>query len=75
MRQNINGPSKFVGASLEKIERIYLCRPNPFNFFKGCLPQISLGPFLNTSSQVLVEATLDIGAIYPNLEQKVGIGF
>ena len=27
-------------------------RPYPFKFFKGCLPQISLGPFLNTLSQI-----------------------
>ena len=25
---------------------------NPFKFFKGCLPQILLGPFLNTLSQM-----------------------
>ena len=25
-----------------------LCRPYHSKFFKGCLPQISLGPFLNT---------------------------
>ena len=24
-------------------------------FFKGCLPQILLGPFLNTLSQILME--------------------
>ena len=27
-----------------------LSRPYPFKFFKGCLPQILLGPFLNTLS-------------------------
>ena len=28
--------------------RYYLGRPYHFKFFKGCLPQILLGPFLNT---------------------------
>ena len=27
-----------------------VCRPYPFKFFKGCLPQTLLGPFLNTWS-------------------------
>ena len=27
---------------------VCLSRPYPFKFFKGCLPQILLGPFLNT---------------------------
>ena len=30
---------------------IYLGRPYPFNFFKGCLRQVLLGQFLNTLSQ------------------------
>ena len=35
---------KFVEDSLQKIWR----RPYSFKFFKGCLPQIFLSPFLNT---------------------------
>ena len=31
---------------------VYLSRPYHFKFFKGCLPQILLGPFLNTLSQI-----------------------
>ena len=31
---------------------VCLNRPYPFKFFKGCLPQILLGPFLNTLSQM-----------------------
>ena len=31
---------------------IWLSRPCHFNFFKGCLPQISLGRFLNAFSQM-----------------------
>ena len=27
-------------------------RPYPFKFFKGCLSQILLGPFLNTLSHI-----------------------
>ena len=29
-----------------------LSRPYPFKIFKGCLPQILLGPFLNTWAQI-----------------------
>ena len=29
-------------------------RPYPLKFFKGCLPQILLGPFLNTLSQMFL---------------------
>ena len=32
-----------------------LGRPYPFKFFKGCLPQILLGPFLNTLSHLLLQ--------------------
>ena len=39
-----NGPSKICGRQpLKNLGRSY-----HFKFFKGCLPQISLGPFLNT---------------------------
>ena len=31
---------------------VYLSRPYPFKFFKNCLPQILLGPFLNNLSQL-----------------------
>ena len=31
---------------------LYLSRPYSFKFFKGCLPQILLGPFLNALSQI-----------------------
>ena len=32
---------------------VCLGRPYHFNFFKGCLPQILLGPFLNTLTHIL----------------------
>ena len=32
-----------------------LSRPYHFNFFKGCLPQILLGPFLNTLTHLLLK--------------------
>ena len=31
---------------------VYLGRPYHFKFSKGCLPQILLGPFLNTLTQL-----------------------
>ena len=34
-----------------------LSRPYPFKFSKGCFPQILLGPFLNTLSQILLILT------------------
>ena len=39
-----NGPSKICGR-----------QPYHFSFFKHCLPQILLGPFLNTLTQILEE--------------------
>ena len=41
-----NGPSKICGRQSLK----NLNRPYPLKFFKGCLPQILLGPVLNTLS-------------------------
>ena len=35
-----------------------LSRPYPFKFFKGCLPQILLGLFLNTFSHVYLNEPL-----------------
>ena len=32
---------------------VYLSRPYPFRFFIGCLPQILLGPLLNTLFQLI----------------------
>ena len=44
-----NGPSKICGRQpLKKLKR----RPDPFKFFKGCLPQVLFGPFLNIFSHV-----------------------
>ena len=37
-----------------------LTRPDPFEFFKGCLPQILLGPFLNNLLHLLHLLLLDI---------------
>ena len=44
-----NGPSKICGRQPLKNLKGY-----PLKFYKGCLLQILLGPFLNTSSQVIV---------------------
>ena len=50
-------------------------RPYPFKFFKGCLPQISLGPLLNTLSHLRLtapkySAIWDANASLPHLENK-----
>ena len=33
---------------------IWVSRPYHFKFFKGCLPQILLGPFLNTLTHIVI---------------------
>ena len=45
---------KFAEDSFLKTwnDMVYLSRPYHFIFFEGCLPQISLHPFLNTFSQI-----------------------
>ena len=35
-------------------DMVCLNRPYHFKFFKGCLPQIPLGPFLNTLSHIYI---------------------
>ena len=37
-----------------------LGRPYHSRFFKGCLPQISLGPFLNILSHLFVKSDMQI---------------
>ena len=37
---------------------VYLGRAYQFKFFKGCLPQILLGPFLNTLSHLSIRENL-----------------
>ena len=46
---------RFVEDSLIKIwsDMVYLNRPYHFKFFKGCLPQILCGPFMNTLSNMM----------------------
>ena len=36
-------------------DMVCLGRPYNFNIFKACLPQISLGPFLNTLTQTILQ--------------------
>ena len=47
-------PVKFVENSLLKnwTDMVCLGRSYHFKYFKGCLPQILLGPFLNTLTQM-----------------------
>ena len=42
---------------------VCLSRQNHFNFFKGCLPQVSLGPFLNTLSHSSITFLIKINHI------------
>ena len=52
-----NGPSKIC-------RRQPLSRPYAFKVFKGCIPQILLGPFLNTLSHIPFIQTEGCGYIY-----------
>ena len=46
---------KFVDNRLKKMKWYgILSRPYHFQFLNGCLPQISLGPFLNTLSHISI---------------------
>ena len=49
-----SGPSKICGKHLLKNWKGYglLRQPCPFNFFKGCLLQKLVSPFLNTWSEI-----------------------
>ena len=50
-----NGKSKICGRQPLKIwgDMVRWGRPEQFKFFKGCLSQILLGPFLNTLPQII----------------------
>ena len=52
---------KFVEDSLYKVQSDMVClaRPYPFKFFKSCLPQILLGPFLNTFTHMITSSSYD----------------
>ena len=52
-----NGPSKIYGKQpLKNLKRYgHLSRPYHFKIFKGCLPQITRGPLLNTLSHMVMK--------------------
>ena len=45
-------PSKICERQPLKNLKVCLNRSYPFKFFEGCLPQVLLGPFLNTLSNI-----------------------
>ena len=45
---------KFWKTAFKKSEVIWSNRPYHFKYFKGCLPEILLGPLLNTFSQIFL---------------------
>ena len=56
-REFKKGRSKICGRqSLKNLKGYGLPKADhaPFKFFKGCLPQILLGPFLNTWTQLIL---------------------
>ena len=51
-----NGLSKICGKQpLKNLNMVCLCRPYHFKFFKSCLPQILLDPFLNILSRIILQ--------------------
>ena len=52
-----------------KIKWDKVFKNGPSKIFKGCLPQISLGPFLNTLSQITVYWSLTFGTIKNNIRR------
>ena len=52
---------KFVEDSLfEEGIMVSLNRPYHFKFFKGCLPQVLLGPFLNSLTHIVIKVSVSI---------------
>ena len=54
-----NGPSEICQRQPLKVLKWYGLL-KLIKFFKGCLPQIPLGPFLNTLSQLILEDCFNI---------------
>ena len=50
---------------------VYLSRSYPFKFFKDRLPQIFLGPFLNTLSHISLWISLQISVLLPHIQNKL----
>ena len=56
-----SGPSEICGRQpLKNLKWFCWSRPYHFKFFKGCLPQISLGTFLNTLSQIKEQRKISV---------------
>ena len=53
---------KFVETAFKKFEGAWSAssRPYHFKYFKGCLPQILFGPFLNTLSHINMSTFLTV---------------
>ena len=70
-----NGPSKICGRQPLKFEVVWsgLGRPYHVKFFKGRLPQILLGPFLNTLSHISFLENVNNIKNNKNMNAKWGI--
>ena len=66
------GQVKFMEDSLQKMLRDMIClsRPYPFKFFRDCLSQILLGPFLKTLSQVLLPNPWTLNVIWMHVRRS-----
>ena len=56
----MTGPNKLCGRQPLKNLKIFLSRPYPFKFFKGCLSQNLLSPLLNTLSQMILNLQVGV---------------
>ena len=76
MEQSIQGPSRIFGRQpLKKFKRYGLLKQTIFlQIFKGCLPQILLGPFLNNLSHISHLSTIWVAPEYLHHGGMVELG-
>ena len=56
-----------MGQSIQNGPNKICERPYPLKIFKGCLPQILHGPFLNTLSHIMMPKTISQKSKYSDL--------
>ena len=62
---------KISGTKYSRMDQACFRGPYPFTFFKGCLPQNLLGPFLNTFPHTWMENTWKT-SFFESLDKNFG---
>ena len=57
--------STSYGTKYSRMDQIKFVEGTLYKFFKGCLPQILLGPFLNTLSHIKHIKINEVGSLRP----------